>query len=97
MHALCTVVSCKYAPPHALAPPPPPAFLVQSPAEVFYPVHKPPPQKKTYPAVELLRLFLFKPFGCLPLKCLLRTRIAHINDGHASYSMEAPCFLTPQR
>ena len=46
MHALCTVVSCKYAPPHALAPPPPPpAFLVQSPAEVFYPVHKPPPEE----------------------------------------------------
>ena len=31
------------------------------------------------------------PLDCLPLKCLLRTRTARINDGHVSYFAEAPC------
>ena len=39
--------------------------------------------------------YLPKPLGCLPLNCLLRTRTARINDGHASYFAEAPCFLAP--
>ena len=34
----------------------------------FYPMHKPPtPQKKTHPELEILRLILFKPLGCLLL------------------------------
>ena len=49
--------------------------------------------KKTHPEVEILRLSLFKPLGCLLLKCLPRTRTARSNDGHASYFAEAPCFL----
>ena len=34
--------------------------------------------------VDVHFLFIFKPLGCLPLKCLLRTP-ACINDGHVSY------------
>ena len=54
------------------------------------------PNKKTHPAVKILRSSLFKPLGCLPLKCLPQTRTARINDGHASYFTEVPCFLTPK-
>ena len=37
------------------------------------------------------RILLFKSLGCLP-----RTQTARINDGHASYFAEVPCFLAPQ-
>ena len=38
---------------------------------------------------------LFKPLGCLLLKCLPRT--ARSNDGQASYFTEVLCFLASQR
>jgi len=36
---------------------------------------------------------LFKPLGCLQLKCLPRNPAACSNDGHASCFAEAPLFL----
>ena len=44
------------------------------------------------------RKIIFKPLGCLSLKCLLHANVnARINDGHASYFAEELCFLAPQR
>ena len=63
----------------------PPAFLAQSTAEVFL-------SRSPGTTLQSLRLFLFKPLSWLP-----RTQTARINDGHASYFVEAPCFLAPQR
>ena len=51
--------------------------------------------KKTHPTVKILRWSLFKPVGCLSLKCLPQTRTARIKDRHASYFTEVPCFLGP--
>ena len=72
----------------------------QIPATLSSPsITSPPPPScpplKTHPAVEILRLSLL-PFGCLLLKCLPQTQTACSNDGHASYFVHAPCFLTPQ-
>ena len=49
--------------------------------------------KSTHPAVEILRSSLFKPLGCLLLRCLPRMQTTRSNDEHASYFAEAPCFL----
>ena len=38
----------------------------------FYPAQKPPPPQRRL-ILQSNHLDLFKPFGCLPLKCLLRT------------------------
>ena len=51
---------------------------------------------KTHPAVEILRLSHFKPFGCLLLKCLPQAQTTCSNDRHASYFAQAPCFFAPQ-
>ena len=49
-------------------------FYTHQRSKYFYPSQKPIPplipHKKTHPAVKILRLSLFKPLGCLPLKCL---------------------------
>ena len=52
---------------------------------------------KTHPAVEILRLSLSKPLGCLLLKCLPQMRTTRSNDGCARYLAEVPCFLTHKR
>ena len=66
--------------------PPPCVFRTKSCWGIFIPRISPQPQKKTHthPTVEIL----FKPLGCLPLKCLPRTWTARIKDGHASYRRE---------
>ena len=72
---------------------PPCIFSAKSCWDIFIPRISPPPpltQKKTHPAVEILRLFVFKPLGCLRLKCLLQTQTARINDGHSSYFAKCP-------
>ena len=85
----------------------PPAFLAQTLAEVFYPAYEPPTPHSTPHSTPRRRLipqskyrdyfYLHKPLSCLPFKCLLRMRTTRINDGHASYFVEVPCFLAPQR
>ena len=47
--------------------------------------------------IVAFNVYLPKPLGCLPLKCLPQTGTTRINDGHASYFVKAPCFFAPQR
>ena len=52
----------------------------------LYLAHTPPPPRRRLrlfvPKYYLSIRCLPKPLGCLPLKCLLRTGTARINDGH---------------
>ena len=69
------------------------------PGHKLIPHIRPPlPRRRLIPQSKYCDPFyLPKPLGCLPLKCLLQTRFARINDGHTSYFAEAPWFLAPQR
>ena len=88
-----------------IRPPPPPSRISPPPCifstnfcwGIFSSCISPPRPRKDSPRCRNIEIYLPKPLGCLPLKCLLRTRTAHINDGHTSFFAEAPCFLTPQR
>ena len=89
---LNTIVSRKYAPPPCI-------FRANSCWGIFIPrTSPPPPRRRLIPQSKYWDYYyLPKPLGCQPLKCLLQTRTACINDGHTSYFAEAPCFLAPQR
>ena len=76
--------------------PPPCIFSANSRLGIFIPRISPPPPEEDSSRNRFLYL-TSKPLGCLPLKCLLRTRTARINNGHTSYFAEASCFLDPQR
>ena len=54
---------------------PSPALLAQSLAELFYPAHKPPHSRRRLILIPQSKYYL-KPLGCLPLRCLQRTRTA---------------------
>ena len=62
----CEVISATYLHSQALSPPPPTHPRLTHPTVTRHLL------KKTHPEVEILRWSLFKPLGCLLLKCLSR-------------------------